>query len=138
MGKQKSIFQLKRWWTIIMQVEVMEIEMQLKTLRTLVLYGMTSIEKIEKFKFKEINSNALLVVCKSQINFCKGACRPWLLNSKSFCRFHKIPIKKKQCFNLKKCNRSKSDLRPSYRFSKKYSWLCLEHRRNRSSNINVR
>jgi hypothetical protein len=51
-----------------MQVEVMAMEVQLKTLRTLVLSEMTSIAQIAKLKFKEMNSNALLVDSTSEIN----------------------------------------------------------------------
>jgi hypothetical protein len=51
-----------------MLVEVMAMEVQLKTLRTLVLSEMTSIAQIAKLKFKEMNSNALLVDSTSEIN----------------------------------------------------------------------
>ena len=51
-----------------MQVEVMAMEVQLKTLRTLVLSEMTFIAQIAKLKFKEMNSNALLVDSTSEIN----------------------------------------------------------------------
>ena len=46
----------------------MAMEVQLKTLRTLVLTEMTSFAQIAKFKFKEMNSNALLVDSTSEIN----------------------------------------------------------------------
>jgi len=46
----------------------MAMEVQLKTLRTLVLSEMTSIAQIAKLKFKEMNSNALLVDSTSEIN----------------------------------------------------------------------
>ena len=51
-----------------MHVEVIAKEVQLKTLRTLVLTEITSFARNAKFKFKEMNSNALLVYSTSEIN----------------------------------------------------------------------
>lgn len=51
-----------------MQVEVMAMEVKLKTLKTLVLSEMTSFAQIARFRFKEMISIALLVDSTSQIN----------------------------------------------------------------------